>query len=78
MTSDSPSPLDRAVLLVVDLQQPFLATVPGADALVRRTALAIAAASGLGLPVVFTEQVPAKLGRAKRQFRLNSYQNRRD
>ncbi len=57
-----PSPLSRALLLVVDLQQPFLAAVPGADALVRRTSLAIAAARGLGLPVAFTEQVPAKLG----------------
>ena len=56
------TPLARALLLVVDLQQPFLAATPGADALVRRTALAIAAARGLGLPVAFTEQVPAKLG----------------
>ncbi len=56
------SPLNRALLLVVDLQQPFLAAMPGADALLRRTALAIAAARGLGLPVAFTEQVPAKLG----------------
>lgn len=62
MSSDSSSPLDRAVLLVVDLQQPFLAAVPGSEALLRRTSLAIAAARGLGLPVVFTEQVPAKLG----------------
>jgi nicotinamidase-related amidase len=62
MTSDSPVPLARALLLVVDLQQPFLAAMPGAEALVRRTSLAIAAARGLTLPVVFTEQVPAKLG----------------
>ena len=62
MTSDSPSPLARALLLVVDLQQPFLATIPGAEGLLRRTSLAISAAHGLGLPVVFTEQVPAKLG----------------
>ena len=56
------SPLARALLLVVDLQQPFLAAIPGADALVRRASLALAAARGLGLPVAFTEQVPAKLG----------------
>lgn len=56
------SALNRALLLVVDLQQPFLAATPGADALLRRTSLAIAAARGLGLPVAFTEQVPAKLG----------------
>ena len=56
------TPLARALLLVVDLQQPFLGATPGADALVRRTSLAIAAARGLGLPVAFTEQVPAKLG----------------
>lgn len=59
------SPLARALLLVVDLQQPFLAATPGADALLRRTSLAIAAARGLGLPVAFTEQVPAKLGPTK-------------
>ena len=59
------SPLARALLLVVDLQQPFLAAVPGADALVRRTSLAIAAARGLGIPVAFTEQVTAKLGPTK-------------
>jgi len=62
MSSASSSPLARALLLVVDLQQPFLAATPGAETLLRRTSLAIATASGLGLPVVFTEQVPAKLG----------------
>ncbi len=56
------SPLARALLLVVDLQQPFLAAMPAADALVRRASLAIAAARRLGLPVAFTEQVPTKLG----------------
>ena len=59
------TPLSRALLLVIDLQQPFLAATPGADALVRRTSLAIAAARGLGMPVAFTEQVPAKLGPTK-------------
>jgi nicotinamidase-related amidase len=56
------SPLSRALLLVVDLQQPFLTAIPNSEALLRRTSLAIAAARGLGMKVVFTEQVPAKLG----------------
>lgn len=51
-----------AVLLCLDLQEPFLAALPARDALTRRCTLAIAAAHGLNLPVVFTEQLPQKLG----------------
>ena len=56
MTSPGP------VLLCIDLQPVFLNIMPRSDALLRRCALAIEAARGLGLPVVFTEQAPAKLG----------------
>jgi len=51
-----------AALLVIDAQPPFLAAVHGGDAVRRRCRLAVAAAQLLGLPVLFTEQVPAKLG----------------
>lgn len=51
-----------AALLVIDAQPPFLAAVHEGEAVRRRCRLAIAAAQLLGLPVLFTEQVPAKLG----------------
>ncbi len=51
-----------SLLLVVDLQPAFLDAIPGGTRTLRRAAFAVAAARGLGLPVAFTEQVPAKLG----------------
>ena len=51
-----------ALLLCIDLQPAFLQAVPGSAALLRRCAFAVEAARGLELPVLFTEQVPAKLG----------------
>lgn len=63
MTSTQPNPaINPGVLVCVDLQAAFLAAMPDPDRLSRRCALAIAAAQGLGCPVLFTEQVPAKLG----------------
>jgi len=50
------------LLLCIDLQPGFLAAIPGAAALQRRCEFAVESAHGLGLPVLFTEQVPAKLG----------------
>jgi nicotinamidase-related amidase len=50
------------LLLCIDLQPTFLASMPEGPATLRRCQLAVAAAAGLGLPVAFTEQVPAKLG----------------
>lgn len=59
-----PSAAPGAVLLAVDLQSTLLGVLPAATAkAVRsRASLAIAAARELGIPVVFSEQVPAKLG----------------
>ena len=53
-----------AALLAVDLQTSLLGALSAVDAAsVRaRVGLALAAAHGLGIPVVFSEQVPAKLG----------------
>jgi nicotinamidase-related amidase len=62
MTLPASSPCDRALLLIVDMQSAFLATIPASDALVRRCCFALEAARNLGFPVAFTEQVPAKLG----------------
>lgn len=49
-------------LLCVDLQPVFLRAMADTAVLQRRCAFAIRAAEGLGLPVIFTEQVPEKLG----------------
>lgn len=57
----SPPPTD-ALLLCIDMQPRFLRVVPGAAQLLQRCTLALAAARGLGLPLIFTEQVPDKLG----------------
>jgi nicotinamidase-related amidase len=49
-------------LLVVDMQPAFFPVLAGADQAVKRCALALETARGLGLGLGFTEQVPAKLG----------------
>lgn len=60
---DSPYPLpDDTLLLCVDLQPRFLVAMENGDRVRRRCEFAVAAATGLGLPVAFTEQVPQKLG----------------
>lgn len=59
---NSPTPITGVLLLCVDVQPVFLQAIPDGPRLLRRCQLAVAAAHGLGLPVVFTEQVPQKLG----------------
>jgi nicotinamidase-related amidase len=56
------APVPGTLLLCLDLQPVFLRAVEDGTRLSRRCGFAIAAAHGLGLPVVFTEQVPQKLG----------------
>ncbi len=53
-----------AALLAVDLQGSLLAALPAPArrALLSRAALALAAAKALHIPVLFSEQAPAKLG----------------
>jgi nicotinamidase-related amidase len=58
----SGSPSQGLALLVVDVQPTFLKVMPAPDVFLRRCRLAVGAAGLLGLPVYFTEQVPAKLG----------------
>jgi nicotinamidase-related amidase len=66
-TVPAPSPASAApgaALLAVDLQASLLGALPApaARAVRARAGLALAAARVLGIPVFFTEQVPAKLG----------------
>ena len=51
-----------AVLLCIDMQPVFVRAVADGARVQRRCEFSVAAAHGLGLPVVFTEQVPQKLG----------------
>jgi nicotinamidase-related amidase len=59
-----PSAAPGATLLAVDLQESLLSLLPppAARTLRARASLALSAADTLGIPVVFTEQVPEKLG----------------
>lgn len=50
------------LLLCVDMQPVFVRAVAEGERVQRRCEFAVAAARGLGLPIVFTEQVPEKLG----------------
>ena len=52
----------NALLLCIDLQPVFLAAIPENQRIHWRSSFALEAAKGLGLPVLFTEQVPEKLG----------------
>lgn len=58
----SESPAQGVALLVIDAQPTFLGVMPAPEVFLRRCRLAIGAARLLGVPVYFTEQVPAKLG----------------
>ncbi len=60
----SPTATDT-LLLCVDLQPVFLHALPDGARVQRRTGFAIESARGLGLPVLFTEQMPDKLGRTE-------------
>jgi nicotinamidase-related amidase len=51
-----------ALLLCLDLQPVFLRAVADGGQVLRRCQFAVASARLLGIPVAFTEQVPAKLG----------------
>lgn len=62
MSSTPSATVADLLLLCVDLQPVFLKAVADSAALQRRCAFAIQAAAGLGVPLLFTEQVPQKLG----------------
>lgn len=66
MSSSSPA---EVVLLCIDMQPVFIRAIADGATVQRRCAFALAAAHGLGLPIVFTEQVPAKLGATADELR---------
>src|SRR3954469_14985166 len=52
----------NAVLVMVDLQEAFAAPIFQFDNIVARAAIVIEASKLLGVPMLITEQAPAKLG----------------
>ena len=69
MSSEASVPsLSGLTLVCVDLQPVFLRVMTDTALLQRRCAFAIRAADGLGLPVLFTEQAPEKLGATAPEF----------
>jgi len=57
------------LLLCIDMQPVFVRAIADGATVQRRCALAVAASQGLGLPVIFSEQVPAKLGGTAEELR---------
>jgi nicotinamidase-related amidase len=53
---------ENTLLLCIDMQPVFIKAMSGGDRAQRRCEFAVAAAQGIGLPILFTEQVPEKLG----------------
>jgi len=64
MTATPADPL----LLCIDMQPVFLAAIPESQRVHWRCSFALEVAAGLGVPVVFTEQVPDKLGRTAKDL----------
>lgn len=62
MTDTPPSSPDHPLLLCIDLQPTLLNVIPGGAAILRRCCFAAEAAGIFALPLLFTEQAPAKLG----------------
>lgn len=61
------------MLVCVDMQPVFIRAVADGDRVQRRCQFALAAAQGLGLPVLFTEQVPEKLGATEPSLRAAAH-----
>lgn len=61
-TTNEVSAARDTLLMCVDMQPVFVRAVSEGERVQKRCALAIAAARGIGMPVLFTEQVPEKLG----------------
>ena len=60
---------EKALLLVVDMQEAFAAPIENFDAIAQRTRIILAAAQQLQLPILATEQYPKGLGRTVEPLR---------
>jgi len=59
---------DRAALVIVDVQEAFRPAIVEFDRIVKRIAIMASGAQLLGVPIVLTEQSPAKLGRTAQEI----------
>ncbi len=64
MTAPPAAPL----LLCIDMQPVFLAAIPESQRVHWRCSFALETAAGIGVPVLFSEQVPDKLGRTAKDL----------
>jgi nicotinamidase-related amidase len=62
MSASASDSFEGSLLAIIDMQPGFMKPIPGCDAVAQRCSFAIRAAALVGIPVAFTEQVPAKLG----------------
>ena len=60
----------NCILFIVDIQARLAPAVPGADDIIARTAILLAAAARLGVPVVASEQYPQGLGHTDARLAL--------
>ncbi len=60
---------ENSLLLLVDIQERFRASIPGFDGVVRRSAILVKAAARLGVPVLASEQYPKALGSTVEEIR---------
>ena len=62
-------PNNHLGLLCIDLQDPFIRTIPNQDRLIQRCSFAIEAAKLLGVSIAATEQIPEKLSQTTKSIR---------
>jgi len=62
MTDTQEAAIPHLALLLIDYQEAFLKVMPDRDRLVRRTCFIAEAAKLLGIPTLYTLQLPDKLG----------------
>ncbi len=61
--------LSGLALIALDIQEPFVRSLSDGPRFVNRCAFAVEAAVALNIPVIYTEQVPEKLGPVLDRFR---------
>ncbi|HEY1685461.1 MAG TPA: isochorismatase family protein [Tepidisphaeraceae bacterium] len=61
--------ISKAILVVVDLQEAFAGAISDFEKIVQRAVIAVHGCAALGIPIVATEQVPAKLGKTVEPLR---------
>ena len=66
----------QAALIIIDMQEAFLRTIPGSRELLSRCCFASEAAKLMEVPVFLTEQVPDKLGSLHPELKAAASQGR--